>query len=513
MRGNIQALPSGSLRVKVYAGIDPVSGKELYIREIVPAGPTAAKDAEKIRTRLLAEVDQQRNSRTRATVNQLLDRYFELLRLEPTTRESYESLARTHVRPLLGEVSLGKITGEILDSFYKQLRACRGRCRGHKYVEHRTAQDHECDHRCKPHTCTPLADSTLRKIHAILTGAGKRGVRWHWLGVNPFDQAEPLPVARPEPKPPTAEQAARIATEAWGDLDWGMFVWLAMVTGARRGELCALAWDRVDLKAKVLTINSSIAQRGARTWEKDTKTHQHRRITLDDQTAELLEAYRRHCAKRAELDELPAEARIFSTKPDGSTWLKPDSVSQRYARMCARLGWDMNIHQLRHYSATELITAGVDVTTVGGRLGHGGGGSTTLRFYSAWLSEADQRAATTLSARMPALPIALDESGVPRSSAPVAEDTRYQRIAADLRGAIACGAIKPGDKLPNLAELANRYGVATNTAQRAVALLKSEGWVTVARGRSAIVTGGRAQSADVVAIAWPSHIGSSSVPR
>jgi integrase len=70
---------------------------------------------------------------------------------------------------------------------------------------------------------------------------------------------------------------------------------------------------------------------------------------------------------------LKPEARIFSLTPDGSEWLKPDSVSQRYARMCARLGWDMNIHQLRHYSATELIAAGTDTRTVAGRLGHGGG--------------------------------------------------------------------------------------------------------------------------------------------
>lgn len=119
-----------------------------------------------------------------------------------------------------------------------------------------------------------LANGSLRKIHAVLMGAGKRAVCWRWVGVNPFEQADALPTARPEPKPLTADQAARIATEAWKDLDWGLFVWLAMVTGARRGELCALTWDSAVLKlgAGVLTIRSSIAQRGGRTWEKDTKT-------------------------------------------------------------------------------------------------------------------------------------------------------------------------------------------------------------------------------------------------
>ena len=82
--------------------------------------------------------------------------------------------------------------------------------------------------------------------------------------------------------------------------------------------------------------------------------------------------------------ELTDDTYLFSRDPGRTTWLRPSSVSQRYARMCARLGRDMDIKELRHYSATELIAAGIDVRTVAGRLGHGGGGATTLRVYSAW---------------------------------------------------------------------------------------------------------------------------------
>jgi len=49
--------------------------------------------------------------------------------------------------------------------------------------------------------------------------------------------------------------------------------------------------------------------------------------------------------------------------------------------MCAALGIDSHLHALRHYSATELLTAGVDLCTVAGRLGHGRGGAVTLRVY------------------------------------------------------------------------------------------------------------------------------------
>jgi integrase len=446
-------------------------------------------------TRLLNQLDEQRSPRTRATVNQLTDRYMELLDVEQTTRHTYEGYIRNHVRPLLGGLAVGRLEGEVLDSFYAQLRTCRAHCRGRKYVEHRVGGEHGCDARCRTHVCRPLADSSIRQIHGILSGACKRAVRWRWLTTNPIEQGQPPAPGRPDPRPPSPEQAARIANEAWTDVDWGMLVWLAMMTGARRGELCALAWERLDFATGVLTIRSSIAQTGPKAWEKHTKTHQQRRITLDDGTMALLRAYLRRCRETAEAlgFELPTDARIFSLSPDGSTWLKPDSVGQRYARMCARLGWDMNLHQLRHYSATELIGAGVDIRTVAGRLGHGGGGSTTLRVYSAWLSEVDQRAAGTLAGRMPALPagVGQDQALIPAQRAVTEASAPYLRIAADLRAAIACGALKPGDHLPTVADLAARYEVAISTAHRAIAELNAAKLVTVSRGRRAAVLGSR----------------------
>jgi len=272
-----------------------------------------------------------------------------------------------------------------------------------------------------------------------------------------------------------------------------MTVWLFMTTGARRGEVCALRWDRFDADAAVLVIRSSIGQRGKRTWEKDTKTHQQRRIALDSQTVALLVAYRRHCAERAGLADLPGNARNFSPMPDGSTWVKPDTVSQRYERMCGRIGWDMHVHQLRHYSATELIAGGVDVRTVAGRLGHGGGGTTTLKVYSAFVAEADQRAAGSLVAHLPPLPARLvltDAEGGFTAAGTAAQDetgSPYRRIAADLRGAIVSGVLTPGMQLPTVGELSERYAVSHGTAQRAVAVLRTAGLVTVSRGRRAVV--------------------------
>ena len=89
-RGRIEVLPSGALRVSVYAGQNPVTKQRHYLREVVPAGPKSDAQAEKVRTRLLSEVDDRRDARTNATVDQLLDRYLDVLKIEDTTRAGYE---------------------------------------------------------------------------------------------------------------------------------------------------------------------------------------------------------------------------------------------------------------------------------------------------------------------------------------------------------------------------------------------------------------------------------------
>jgi integrase len=414
-RGSIQELGSGSLRVSVYAGIDPVTKRRHYLREVVPAGPKAEAEADRVLRWLANQVDERRHPRTGATVDQLLDRHFELATLERATVATYLGYANKHIRPLIGSVRVGDLDADLFDSFYAELRRCREHCDRRPYVEHRTERPHDCDSRCRAHACTSLADSTIRQIHFILSGSLRRAVRWRWIATNPINQAEPPAAPKPNPRPPTAVEAARILAEAWKDPDWGLLVWLTMVTGLRRGELCALRWAHVDLASGTLKLERSIGQRSRDTWEKDTKTHQHRRIALDPETVALLSEHRRRCETDAEALGLTliTDAFVFSMSPDGSTHRLPDSVSQRYAKLTKRLGIKTTIHKLRHYSATELITAGVDIRTVAGRLGHAGGGTTTLRTYAAWISESDQRASATLISRMPARPVA-PPAGIPR---------------------------------------------------------------------------------------------------
>lgn len=256
---------------------------------------------------------------------------------------------------------------------------------------------------CRPHECEPLAGSTIRRIHFAIRGVLAAAVRWGWITSNPAAIARKPRAPALEPDPPTVDQAARIIDAAWGqDEDWGTLVWLVMVTGVRRAELLALRWSDVDFDAAVVTVRRNYVRVTRRSIEKDTKTHQMRRLAIDPATVEVLIEHRDRYREKCRVAEVPPidAAYLFSYRPLNDLPCNPSGVTHRYARMCASLGIDSHLHALRHYSATELLSAGVDLRTVAGRLSHGGGGATTLRVYAAWVGESDRRAAEMLGGRM-----------------------------------------------------------------------------------------------------------------
>ncbi|GAA1597584.1 hypothetical protein GCM10009789_59370 [Kribbella sancticallisti] len=509
----IDELPSGALRVRVYAGIDPVSKRRLDLTEAVPAGPRQAKLADQARTRLLNQVDEKRNPKTSASVDQLIAKYFEVIDVDTQTLRGYKSKYENHIKPLLGSQQLTRLDIEMLDSFYSMLRTCRTHSRGRKFIEHRTDRPHQCDEHeddrclrnnpqncgrcrrmCKPHKCRGLSASTIRQMHWILSGALDRAVVWKWISVNPAEQADKPGLPIPNPQPPTQDEIAKLILAAWDeDPDWGSFLWLKTTTGNRRGEMCALRWtdrERQPGEPSILRVARALYyDDDGKLAEKDTKTHQQRGLVLDPETDTVLDEAEARAREPADVVSMDFNSAgyMFSAVPDGSRPQDLTLVSKRYARLAKRLGIDTSIKNMRHYNATELIYANHRLGTVAARLGHGGGGTTTLKVYTARVSEADQRAAGPITGRKPPRPTlsgAVEPLKAPTLPSTTDDDVQpYQRIAADLRGAIDSGILSPGDRLPPEAKLAARYGVAASTAHRAMAVLVAAGLVEPARGK------------------------------
>ena len=67
-----------------------------------------------------------------------------------------------------------------------------------------------------------------------------------------------------------------------------------------------------------------------------------------------------------------------------------------FKRLCNELGIEgVRLHDLRHFTATQLLAAGVPVKTVAGRLGHSNA-ATTLNVYAHALEASDVDAAHLL---------------------------------------------------------------------------------------------------------------------
>jgi DNA-binding transcriptional regulator YhcF (GntR family) len=131
----------------------------------------------------------------------------------------------------------------------------------------RPGRSHDCKLAgCRPHVCKPMKARTIRNIHSILSGAFATAKRWDWIDWNPAESARPPTVAqRPLPATAPEDVAAVIAEGRVANPKMAVYLWLAAITGARRGELCALQVCDIDL---ALLIHAGLGWCGAPDVEK-----------------------------------------------------------------------------------------------------------------------------------------------------------------------------------------------------------------------------------------------------
>ena len=374
MPGSMRQRAENSWNLRVYAGRDVVTGRKISVERTVRGNK---REASKVLAAMVAEVDRRPvTSAGKGTVAELCREWLDFTRpsFSPKTVETTRMYIEDPIVPLLGSLQVAKLTPSDLDRFYRQLLEV-GRSR------------------------VPYAPATIRRVHGIIRRALSQGVRWGWITHNPAIDASPPRVPLKELKPPDPDQVVRVFHLAQeSDPELATFIMLAASSGARRGELLALRWSDFDLDRGRLSIERGIVRVGDDLIEQGTKTHQSRRISLDAGTVATLRAHEAHMIERAQAaaSAITRQSFVFSHEVDGSSPWHPDSTSRAFRNICKQAGVaGIRLHDLRHYVATRLLAAGVDVRTVAGRLGHRNP-STTLNVYSHFVPETDQEAAETL---------------------------------------------------------------------------------------------------------------------
>lgn len=347
-----------------------VDGRKRYVTRTIRWQGSKRKTrdaAEAELTKLLGELDGGAHTGPDASVNTLLDRWWQthVTRWSPSTAARTESALKAHIRPWFGTDIVRKVRTEDIDAFL-------------------TAK-----------TAT-MAPASALKLRQALSSAFGQAVRWGWIARNPVDNAQRISVPRPDINAPSPSDVQALLDLAWkADPDWATFIHLDAVTGARRSELCGLRWT--DLDAKTITIRRGIVRTTGNRYvvRPTTKSHRSRELPLDADTLALLKAHRARCAERALACGASVGGYIFSYEVDGARPWNPNSVTQRWRRLRAKAKLDdVRLHDVRHYVATRLLDAGVPAATVAQRLGHAHEGI-THSIYSHPVAESADAAAET----------------------------------------------------------------------------------------------------------------------
>jgi integrase len=386
--GSIRERSPGHYELRAY---NPVTRKQVTrtFHAPRPEKGSGIRAARAELAKLVAEVAEGNHDRDgqKATVAELLDDWLSQRRAvgrSPTTLHDYAASAGRIKASAIGTKTVARLTTRDIDVVYSSWR-----------VE-------------------GMTPATVLHHHRVLRAALNQAERWGWISRNPAKAATVASSRPPELQVPTTDHAQALVTKAasTGSPDLAPILVFAMLTGCRRGEICGLQWGDIDWTTQRMTVRRSVWQ-VRRSWGiKGTKTHQVRRIALDENAVALLAARRAtaDADARAAGSLLVEEAFVWSPTVDASVPRTPSSLTRAFARLCASLEAEARLagrnerfgfrfHDLRHFSATELIGAGVDIRTVAGRLGHADP-AITLRVYAHALEERDRAAAQLLGRRL-----------------------------------------------------------------------------------------------------------------
>lgn len=306
---------------------------------------------------------------SRMTLGEWLDRWLTEYKdgtIRPGTLENYRNYIENYIKPQLGGKQVSLITTQDVQRMYRRLKS-GGRVR----------EDAEGSRR--------LSDSTVRHIHTMLHGAMKAAVQAHIIPKNPTENAT-VPKSNYKPMQVLSEQELDTFLQAVQNDDiWRDFFYTELMTGLRRGEICALMWRDFDAKTGTLGISRTLHSKGQGIYALgDTKTSQgNRTIILPGSVAALLRV-----RKKASISQW-----IFPQPTSPELPMNPGTAYRRLKTLLEEAGLpSIRFHDLRHTFATLALQNGMDVKTLSAMLGHVSA-ATTLDIYTHSTSDMQHAAA------------------------------------------------------------------------------------------------------------------------
>jgi integrase len=265
--------------------------------------------------------------------------------------ESFSTITRLHIEPMLGSVSLHKLSPQQVQRLLHEKSAAG------------------------------LSPQTVTNIKTVLRSALAQALKWGLISRNSAALVDAPRIPRKQVVPFDADQAGRLLEAAKGSRYEAVYQ-LALMLGMRRGELLGLRWSDVDLDGRTLRVSQSLQRiatgshgNGRKTalLATEVKTDGSRRtIALPDS---VVKALRAHKARQAQ-ERLVAGSSwqdhglVFVSRNGRPT--EPIGLHRDYKAVLekAELPTTMRFHDCRHSAASLLLAQGVSPKMIADLLGH-----------------------------------------------------------------------------------------------------------------------------------------------
>ena len=289
----------------------------------------------------------------------------------PTTLYGYTQIWDNHIIPAFGKMAIGKITPQHISRYYTQAQAIK-----------------------------KLSGNTMRKHHHLLNLIFSRALKEGVVRASPMPSVESPHVEKKETASYTAEQLVLLLEEAKKSKIY-VAVMLAAHLGLRRGEICGLVWENVDLERRTINIVATMTQAGSAVIIKDTKTKNSlRKLHINEDLHNILLDEKAHQAKQKET--LGTEYKDFGYVfcwEDGLPY-RPNYLSDRFTHLIATNNLPaITLHGLRHTWVSLGIDEGVPTHIISRNAGHSSQ-SVTDQIYAHKLREVDERPTTAIMAAL-----------------------------------------------------------------------------------------------------------------
>lgn len=332
---------SGRWELRAYVGREPETGRPRQVSRIFRGGKRAAnKELAALVTKVSKGEVQTGSS---ATFGHLLDEWMARVverNRAKSTIETYRIHVEKYIKPELGSLKVAKLDAYTLDRYFQSLEEVVG-----------------------------LSASTVKLNHAVVSGALTQGVKWGWLKANPARSTTLGEVTRDNTRALTVEQLRDLYWAARDeDEDMAMVIALAALTGCRRGELCGLRWSDLDRSRQCLKVERAWVPGVGGQHLTTTKTKDSRTVFVGAEGVALLNQY--FDSKRDLLGHDPGPDGWLLSLDGGETPMRAKALTAYVTRLGNKLKIPVHFHSLRHFAATEVVHAGVDLPTAAGHLGH-----------------------------------------------------------------------------------------------------------------------------------------------